>query len=97
MFKYYDFVKGKYNINPKIDFTDEIIDGVKVYIHKATCEYNDKHFKSEILTETEFNGTTPFVYMSILLTLQLNNKINDYLEKSRVNINNAKNTESRIV
>ena len=81
MFKYYDFVKSKYNIEPKINFTDEIIDGVKVYIHKATCQYDDKHFKSEILTETEFNGTTPFVYMSILLTLQLNNKINDYLKK----------------
>ena len=87
MFKYYDFVKGKYNINPKIDFTDEIIDGVKVYIHKATCEYDNKHFKSEILTETEFHDTTPFVYMSILLTLQLNNKINDYLEKSNLYYN----------
>ena len=37
MFKYYDFVKSKYNIEPKINFSDEIIDGVKVYIHKATC------------------------------------------------------------
>ena len=77
MENYYYFVKSRYNIEPKFNFTDDIIDGVQVYNYKGSCEYNGQKFKTEILTDNKAKGRIAYCYISILLLLQLNNKISN--------------------
>ena len=78
MENYYYFFRSRYNnIEPKFDFTDDIIDGVQVYNYKCSCEYNGQKFKTEILTDNEAKGRIAHCYISMLLLLQLNNKISN--------------------
>ena len=87
MENYYYFVKNIYKIEPKFNFTEEITNDIKVYSYKGACIYDGISFKTEICLDTDivkdFDQESRIAYstMSILLLIQLNNKIHDYIKK----------------
>jgi hypothetical protein len=66
MENYYYFLKNKYNIEPKYDFTDK---------YKCSCEYDGKTYTSEISCENDIKGRIAYGSVAILLLLQLNDQI----------------------
>ena len=81
MEKYLSFIKTIYNIEPDFDFACKPINNIKTY--KASCECYGETFQTEINLTTQIKdfdlGNT-----AILLTLNLNNKIHEYLETNNL-------------